>query len=158
MKKFMVTTGYIGLILLFIIFTYGFVDPNLTLSTSPLYAYVHTFLYRTIFENKILAGFGYAFFVCGFFGFYGYFLKNPAGTTENQVKFKKIILATSFLLVLSFPAFSYDIFNYILTAKMVTHYIENPYVVMPIEIPNEPALTYTRASNKVALYGPTWIM
>jgi hypothetical protein len=29
---------------------------------------------------------------------------------------------------------------------------------MPIEISNDPNLAFTRASNKVALYGPTWIM
>jgi hypothetical protein len=38
-----------------------------------------------------------------------------------------------------------------------THH-ENPYIVMPIEIPNDPNLLFTRAANKVALYGPTWLL
>ena len=29
---------------------------------------------------------------------------------------------------------------------------------MPIEIPNEPYLAFTRAANKTALYGPVWIL
>ena len=41
---------------------------------------------------------------------------------------------------------------------MTYFYGENPYVVMPIEIPNEPYLAFTRAANKYALYGPVWIL
>jgi hypothetical protein len=44
------------------------------------------------------------------------------------------------------------------TAKVAYTYHENPYIVMPIEIPNDPNLAFTRAANKVALYGPTWLL
>lgn len=53
---------------------------------------------------------------------------------------------------------SYDIFNYIMTAKVVSSYQENPYIIMPIEFTNEPYLFFTRATNKVALYGPVWLL
>ncbi len=41
---------------------------------------------------------------------------------------------------------------------MTYQYRENPYIVMPIEIPNDPNLAFTRAANKTALYGPIWIL
>ncbi len=53
---------------------------------------------------------------------------------------------------------SYDIFNYLATAKVTYFYGENPYLVMPIEFVSDPMLLFTRAANKYALYGPTWIL
>jgi hypothetical protein len=67
------------------------------------------------------------------------------------------ICIAAVVLFLGFPGFSYDVFNYMATAKVAYVWHENPYIVMPIEIPNEPMLTYMHASNKVALYGPVWI-
>ena len=61
------------------------------------------------------------------------------------------------VLFFGFPGFSYDVFNYMATAKVTYTWHENPYTVMPIEIPNEQMLTYMQASNKIALYGPVWI-
>jgi hypothetical protein len=37
-------------------------------------------------------------------------------------------------------------------------YQENPYAVMPIELSHEPMLSFMHAANKVALYGPSWIL
>jgi len=44
------------------------------------------------------------------------------------------------------------------TAKVAFTYHENPYIVMPIEISNDANLAFTRAANKVALYGPVWLL
>ncbi len=69
----------------------------------------------------------------------------------------RLIVCVAVILLLAYPMFSYDVFNYILTAKVTYFWKENPYLVMPIEIPNDPNLLFTRAANKLALYGPTWI-
>ena len=52
---------------------------------------------------------------------------------------------------------SYDIFNYLTTARVLYHYGENPYLVMPIEFIGDQNLLFTHAANKFALYGPSWI-
>lgn len=70
----------------------------------------------------------------------------------------KILFAVLSLLIFSYPAvLSYDIFNYIATSKVLYFYHENPYLVMPIEFNGDPTLLFTRAVNKFALYGPTWL-
>jgi hypothetical protein len=87
-------------------------------------------------------------------GFYVYLIrkKPDLGMIKQYILF-------SLPLLFSYPAMlSFDIFNYILTAKLSFVYIENPYTVMPIEIPNEPVLAFTHAANKLALYGPLWIL
>src|SRR5260221_3326430 len=53
---------------------------------------------------------------------------------------------------------SYDIFNYIATAKVLFLYHENPYIIMPIEFLGDPFLLFMHAANKLALYGPFWII
>lgn len=73
--------------------------------------------------------------------------------------FLKLLLFTVALLFFSYPAMlSHDIFNYITTAKVAFFYGENPYLVMPIEFIGDPNLLFTRAANKIALYGPSWIL
>jgi hypothetical protein len=93
-----------------------------------------------------------------FFSFYLVFikLKKEKKLSDSNLK---ILIASSFLvLLLAYPAMlSFDIFNYILTAKVAFLYHENPYLIMPIQITPEPMLAFTHAANKIALYGPSWI-
>lgn len=132
-----------------VVYSYGFVDPNFSLSSNSIFQTVHKPLAHLVFQNRVLSGGVFLGIVISLFLFYLYFLK-------KNISVKSILFVTT-VLIFSYPAFSYDIFNYILTAKVAYVYKENPYVVLPIEIPNEPMLAFTRASNKLALYGPTWL-
>ena len=53
---------------------------------------------------------------------------------------------------------SYDIFNYVTTSKVLFGYHENPYILTPLQFVGDPFLEFTRATNKIALYGPFWIL
>lgn len=157
MNKLLILT-YLFLILFLFIFSYGFVDANLQLSSNNDYILIHEWFKKTIFQNRLQMTITYAGLISCFFGVYLWIL--------NLIRLRKIykkeiitmLGMMSLILLLSFPAFSYDIFNYILTAKMTFFYHENPYLVMPIEMLGEPMLAFTRAANKVALYGPVWII
>ncbi len=135
---------------IFSLFTWGLVDTNLPFKI-PLFpsnfAYIRSGLITTI----------YSILVAILFLFYARFLWLAK---MKRLKIKEVIIfiaITVIILYFSFPAFSYDIFNYIATAKVTFFYRENPYIVMPIEIPNEPMLAFMHAANKIALYGPVWI-
>ncbi len=156
MKQFVIL-GYIFIALLFLIYSYGFVDKNLVLSTHPIYQTIHAPLQYFVFEKRGWAGMMYVVFLLSLWGFYGVTLHLVHHQRLTFFEIKKIIVIVSAIFLFSFPAFSYDIFNYILTSKVVYTYTENPWLVRPIEIPNEPNLAFTRAANKTALYGPTWI-
>jgi hypothetical protein len=76
--------------------------------------------------------------------------------TKDGIMF---IVMTILFLICAYPAvYSYDIFNYVATAKVAFLYNENPYLVMPIEFTGEPLLRFMHAPNKVALYGPVWLL
>lgn len=141
-----------------VIYSFGFIDRNLPFITHPVFQSLQQPLGAIIYEKREWAGLLYIVFISGLFICYLYFLRNKTGLsriTSNPVGFF-LVVATGF--ILSFPALSYDIFNYMTTARIAFLHQENPYIVMPVEIPNEPWLAFTRGANKVALYGPTWLV
>lgn len=134
-------------ILAFIGFSYLFIDSNLI--------YLN-FLYSDFFfRERLTVAIMYIAFVLCFYVFYLYFLIKE----QNSKKLSLKLLCAPLLLVFSYPAvLSYDIFNYIFTAKVLFFYHENPFIVMPIEFVGDPLLLFTRAANKLALYGPAWVL
>ncbi len=137
--------GYGIFLLGFTLFTYLFVDLNLIYMKDLYTGFAN--------HNRELVSVIYVVFISIFFLFYIFFLRN----INQKILMNLIILSVAFLF-LSYPAIlSYDIFNYIFTAKILVWYQENPFIVMPIEFLGDPYLSFTHAANKVALYGPSWI-
>lgn len=146
----LITSLYLlGLVVLGV-FSYGYIDPNLALSSNPLFVQLTAPLKHLAYNARPEATILFFTILLLLFATYLYFLKFPPKIW--------VIIVAAFILVFSYPALTYDVFNYIATAKVTYLYRENPYVVMPIEIPNDPNLAFTRAANKVALYGPAWII
>ncbi|MCL4359706.1 hypothetical protein M1555_00425 [Patescibacteria group bacterium] len=138
------------------VFTYGFVDPNLHLSGNPLYAALHGPLMELVFRHRPAATAVYAVCICVLFLVYYFSFRKTDTSVGKHPRFRLLFLV-GIIYVIAYPAFSYDIFNYVLSAKVAFFYHENPWIVMPVAIPNEPMLAFTRAANKVTLYGPTWV-
>lgn len=132
----------------FVIFSFLFVDQNLS-----FLKYLYSGFSN---DNRLVSAIIYTIFISLFFLFYFYFIFSFKYLTFRILK---IIIGISAILTLSYPAvLSYDIFNYILTAKVTFFYLENPYIIMPIDFMGDPLLEFTRATNKTALYGPLWIL
>src|SRR5258708_9407398 len=68
-----------------------------------------------------------------------------------------MILFTSILLLFAYNAFSYDLFNYIFDAKIITHYHQNPYIHKALDYPGDPMLPFMRWTRRVYQYGPVWL-
>src|SRR3989344_6199998 len=146
-----IIASYLFFLIIFTFFSYLFIDPNLT--------YLH-FLYTDFyFSNRLLFTISYILFIIIFYVFYFYILTLSKKGIISLLQLKKLLKFSSIGLIFSYPAMlSFDIFNYIITAKTIFFYRENPYIVMPIEFLNEPFLSFTRAANKIALYGFSWII
>lgn len=142
---------YILMLLLFITFSWGFVDANMPLPKIST-------LQPIIFFKTLYPTIWYIASVVFLFSFYVWVLYNLRRKALTSKDIWYLIFATAAILFWSFPSLSNDIFNYIATAKVAFVWNENPYLVMPIEIPNEPMLVFLHAANKVALYGPAWIV
>lgn len=142
--------GYCFFLFLFSLFSYFFVDPNF-IALRSLYSGVYA-------DYPLLVSFGYVLFISLLYLFYVLILRNIKNQNISLLSLWKEIAIIVSVLIVSYPAMlSYDIFNYITSAKILFFYRENPYLIMPIEFLNEPFLLYTHAANKVALYGLTWL-
>ena len=153
-----VLSVFLLILLILGVFSYGFIDPNLTLSTNPVFLKIQEPLKNLAFNQRPIAAILFFAILIGLFACYGIFLKHGARIFGSWKHIGIVLAATAVILALSYPALTYDLFNYIATGKVTYQYHENPYIVMPIEIPNEPNLAFTRAANKVALYGPVWVL
>lgn len=142
---------YLLLLISLTVFSYGFVDLNFPLS-------VPAFLSGFVFYHHRITAVIYSLIVILFFIFYFQFLSLVKARKWLTKKIWQVIFLTTAILFFAFPAFSYDVFNYMATARMTFLHHENPYLIMPLEIPNEPMLKFTHAANKTALYGPFWIL
>ena len=143
--------AFVIFLLLFSVFSYFFVDPNLL--------YLKDIYTGFAFSNRFLTTIFYVSFILIFFVFYGIFIWLAY---RKKMRSKDVVMLLSFtvgILVFSYPAMlSYDIFNYMATSKVLFFYKENPYIIMPIEFTGDPLLYFTHAANKIALYGPFWII
>lgn len=138
-------------LVLFLFFSYAFVDSNLI--------YLKNLYTGFSFDKNFLTTVLFASFILIYFIFYILFLILLKKNKLSLKDIKILIVITIGILFLSYPAMlSYDIFNYLTTAKVLFFYRENPYIIMPIEFTGEPLLSFTRASNKIALYGPFWLL
>ncbi len=133
------------------VFSYTFVDSNLS--------YLN-FLYSGFATQKrAIVTILFIFIISLSFVYYFLFLRLLQKKQLSLTEVKILIGIAIGLLFFSYPAMlSYDIFNYIATAKVLFLYWENPYILMPIDFPHEPLLAFMHAANKTALYGPSWLV
>lgn len=150
MKK-LIVIFYSVFLLLFSLFSYVFIDPNLS--------YLKSLYSGFAFSNRLLVTIFYAFSIVIFFIFYSVFIYLGTKKKLNLKEISILLGVTAVSIFFSYPAIlSYDIFNYIATSKVLFFYHENPYIVMPIEFMGDSLLAFTRAANKIALYGPFWVL
>lgn len=136
--------------LLLSILSWGFVDAN---SPYPVIGWLYKLIHIYRGETTTI----YVILFASLFVLYIWTLGliHLKKITFHTVLFSVVV--TTVLLFFGFPGLSYDVFNYMATAKVSFMYHENPYIVMPVELTGEPMLSYMHAANKIALYGPVWI-
>lgn len=79
---------------------------------------------------------------------------------KKKLKLKQVILLIGIVIVfltLTYNAFSYDLFNYIFDAKIMTAYHENPYLKKALDYPSDPMLSFMRWTHRTYPYGPVWL-
>ena len=133
---------YIFFLVSLTIFSYLFIDPNLIYLKNTYSGFA--FSHRR--EVTIL----YVLIIFLLFTFYFLFLwlLNKKKIGYKDIMF--LILITVALLFFSYPAMlSFDVFNYIATAKVLFFYHENPYIIMPIEFVPDPLLSFQEYSQSV---------
>lgn len=148
---------YIFTILGLFLYSFTQIDLNLVISKYPeILALQKSFQYIGYFDRPLSAALFLVLlllmFVC-----YLTFLRLALQKKISKKTVWTIILITSGLLVFSYNAFSYDLFNYIFDAKIVTFYHQNPYLHKALDFPGDPMLNFMRWTHRVYPYGPVWL-
>lgn len=141
------------------LFLYSFtqVDLGLTLTRHPFWLSYQRFFQHIGYFNRSLSTYLFVSIVIILFLLYGIVLWQISKNKMNQKEFSLLILVSSVLLVFSYNAFSYDLFNYIFDAKIVTYYNQNPYLHKALDYPGDPMLSFMHWTHRVYPYGPVWL-
>lgn len=78
----------------------------------------------------------------------------------KKIRVKTVVIITvisSVILLFSYNAFSYDLFNYIFDAKIVTHYHQNPYQHKALDYSEDAMLGFMHWTHRTFPYGPLWL-
>ncbi len=158
MKNQKLFLGYAIASLALFLYSYTQVDLNLTLSTVSIWQYIQKAFQYIGFYERTLSTVIYLGILGLLYGLYMAALRKIRAGTVAVHSLWRIVFCISVVLVLSYPAFSYDIFNYMFTAKTVILYHKNPYEVIPMQFLSiDPWVVVMRWIHLPSAYTPLWI-
>lgn len=155
-SKLLIGLYLIPLLLLFF-YSYTQVDLGLTLTRASFATDIQKAFQYVGYFNRPLSTVLYFLIILSLFKFYGLFLYFAKKGTLSKNTLWKIIFAVAAILVFSYTAFSYDLFNYIFDAKILTHYHLNPYMYKALDFPGDKMLSFMHWTHRTYPYGPTWL-
>lgn len=142
------------------LFLYSFtqVDLNLTLSRWSVWQIFEKFFQHIGYFNRPLST---ALFIAISVLLFVFYISFLLLSSKNKVSRKQIwvlVIATAVILSFSYNAFSYDLFNYIFDAKIVTYYHQNPYAYRALDFLGDPMLSFMHWTHRFYPYGPVWLI
>lgn len=143
--------------LFLVIFSYAYVDLNLTLSKIPLAINFVSIMQRLGYFNRPLATLIYFTFIITAFSFFIYnlWLFHKAKIGLNYLRISTI--GNTFILIFAYPFLSADLFNYLFDAKIILKYHLSPYSHRPLDFPQDDWLRFMRWIHRYSPYGPVWL-
>lgn len=147
------------LLVIFGLFLYSFtqVDLGLTLTRLSIWQILQTSFQYIGYFNRPLSTAIFISLIISLFAFYILFLwlSHKNLVSKKQIWF--VIIFVCLILTFSYNAFSYDLFNYVFDAKIVTFYGQNPYEYKALDYPGDPMLSFMHWTHRTLPYGPTWL-
>lgn len=142
---------------LYAVFSYSLTAPNLVLSQHPTFWHFQSFMWRTFFNNRPLLS--QTYFGLMTLNFVAFFVFCSQLFKVKKVSFKMLALILIMLclpLLISNNALSYDVFNYIFNAKMVSFYHVDPHYQIALNFPDDPWTKFMHNTHTTAPYGHGW--
>lgn len=141
------------------LFSYTQVDLGLTLVKFSIFQVIEKAFQHVGYFNRPLSVGLYLVLLLAFFLLYWFVIYIVKRKYMNVRGFWSVVGVLTVILVFSYPAFSYDMFNYMFTAKTVLVYHKNPYTVIPLQFTGvEPWLGFMHWTHLPSAYTPLWIL
>jgi len=139
------------------VFSYAYVDLNLTLSQNPQSLFFVKLMQQLGYYHRPQAtliylswiGIAFSFFIFNLWSLY----KNKIGLGYLKIS----AITNTLILILAYPFLSSDLFNYLFDAKLILNYQASPYTYRPLDFPNDEWLRFMRWVHRLSPYGPLWL-
>lgn len=141
------------------IFLYSFtqVDLSLTLSQASIFQQAQKSFQYIGWFNRPLSTYLYIGLLVYLFCLFAITVLQAVKNKFSAKSIWTIIIVVTIILIPSYNAFSYDLFNYIFDARIVSNYGLNPYEYKPLDFSGDPMLSFMRSTHRIYPYGPTWL-
>ncbi len=154
--KFIIS-GYLLTVIGLFLYSYTQVDLNLTLSQWSIWKTIQTSFQYIGWFNRPLSTLIYLIILLLLTVCYLLFLWNIKRKQLLARHFWWLIGGMSLILLFSYNAFSYDLFNYMFDARIFTLHQQNPYLYKALDFPNDPWINFMRWTHRTYPYGPVWL-
>ncbi|MBI4137328.1 hypothetical protein HY469_04665 [Candidatus Roizmanbacteria bacterium] len=147
----------LGVVLLFL-YSFTQIDLNLTLSSSHILYEIQRVFQRIGYFQRPLSTILYVSVMALLLTTYWilFIVSQKKKITEKTAWL--LVGISAGVLLFSYPGFSYDIFNYLFDARIVTLYQENPYVHKALDYLQDPWINIMRWTHRTYPYGPGWLV
>jgi len=149
--------SWIAAALLLFLYSFTQVDLGLTLTRASFFKDIQQAFQYIGYFNRPLSTILFISLLVLFSALYLWTLRLVHHKKLSRKNIWRVILCASAILTLSYNAFSYDIFNYIFDAKIVTIYHQNPYEHKALDYPGDPMLGFMHWTHRTYPYGPGWL-
>jgi len=149
--------GILGIFLF--LYSYTQVDLGMTLTQASIWQSIQKWFQHVGYFNRPLSTGIYLVLLFFLFLFYSSIIRLIQRKQISSKRVWLIIIVIAITTVFSYPAFSYDFFNYLFTAKTVLIYHANPYQVIPLQFAGiDPWLSFMHWTHQPSAYTPLWIL
>jgi len=144
----------------FAVFSYALVDPNLVISSHPIYWQFQNWMWQTFFHNSVLLTQTYLLIVTIWFVIFLWIITLLRREKISDLVFKPEMIVGYLLLIfpmlLAYNALSHDVFNYIFNAKMVMVYHVDPHQAVALDYAADDWTRFMHNTHTPAPYGYGW--
>lgn len=149
--------GYLLTVIGLFLYSYTQVDLNLTLSQWSIWKTIQTSFQYIGWFNRPLSTLIYLIILLLLTVCYLLFLWNIKRGLLLARHFWWLVGGMSLILLFSYNAFSYDLFNYMFDVRIFTLHQQNPYLYKALDFPNDPWINFMRWTHRTYPYGPVWL-
>lgn len=143
---------YITVLVLFAIYSYALVDPNITFINHPVWTGFREVMVQLGYHNRQLSWYIYLAFVL-VLGILHFMLMK-----SKDEKPIRLAIITGLILSAGYPLLTHDFFNYMFYGKTVTVYGQNPYFAAPMDFPDDQWLRFMHWTHANYGYGPLYLI
>lgn len=137
------------------IYSYGYLDFNLTLTQNPIFLKFVAPLQHLIYFDRPNSAKAYVIILSFMFILYaGLLVYRKTGKLFNFPL--KFFLITIGILTIAYPMLSYDLYNYMFHGKILWFYHANPHIHAPLEFNSDLWLRFMRWVHTPSAYGPVF--